>query len=366
LGRFEEALAHYDRAIAIQPGYAVAHYARAQIRVFHRGDGELAALEGLARDGNLLADDAVYVHFALAKALEDGGEYTPAFAHLQHANRLKRQQIHYDEGAEMGLFERIRRAFHQDLFQRFRGTGDPSPVPVFVLGMPRSGSTLIEQILASHPQIQAAGELGHLERLAEAWRAGDPPVAYPECLLAVDADELRELGRAYLGRLPDHDTHQVLIVDKSPANFLHIGLIRLILPNARIIHSVRNSIDTCVSCYSKLFTAGFSFAYDLAELGRYYQAYGDLMAHWRIVLPPGGMLDVIYEDVIGDFENQARRLIGYCGLPWDDRCIEFHKTERPVKTASSVQVRRPLFRSSLDRWRKYESGLTPLLAALRS
>jgi tetratricopeptide (TPR) repeat protein len=363
LGRFGQAMAHYDRAIAIQPGYAMAHYARAQIKVFQRGDGELTALESLALDGNLPAGDAVYVHFALAKALEETGEYNHALAHFEQGNRLKRGQIHYDEGAALALFERIRSVFDRGLFHRLRETGDPSPVPVFVLGMPRSGTTLIEQILASHPQIQAAGELGHIENMAGAWNTGDPPVPYPECLSSVDGNELRELGRAYLARLPALDPGQVLIVDKSLANFLHIGLIRLILPNARIIHSVRHPIDTCVSCYSKLFTAGLAFTYDLGELGRYYRAYTEIMAHWRAVVP--GVLDVSYEDVIGDLEGQARRLIGHCGLPWDGRCIEFYKTERPVKTASSVQVRRPLFRSSLERWRRYESGLTPLLAELR-
>lgn len=365
LGSFDEAMVHYGRAIAIQPRYAVAHYHRAQIKIFHPGDSELAALESLSLDGNLPASDALYVHFALAKALEDAGEYTRAFGHFEQGNRLKREQIHYDECAALALFERIRSLFGRGLLHRLGGMGDPSPVPVFVLGMPRSGTTLIEQILASHPQIQAAGELGHLEKMAGAWTAGDPAAPYPECLSTVDGHELHELGQAYLAGLPALEPGRVLIVDKSLTNFLYIGLIRLILPNAKIIHCVRHPIDTCVSCYSKLFAAGLAFTYDLGELGRYYRAYTEIMAHWRAVLPPGAVLDVSYEDVIGDLEGQARRLIGYCGLAWDGRCIEFHRTERPVKTASSVQVRRPLFRSSLERWRKYESVLNPLLAGLR-
>jgi hypothetical protein len=157
---------------------------------------------------------------------------------------------------------------------------------------------------------------------------------------------------------------KVRIIDKLPANFLNVGLIRLILPNARIIHTVRDPMDTCVSCYSKLFTSGLHFSYDLAELGRYYRSYRELMTHWRSVLPPGAMLDVAYEDVVDDLEGQARRMIDYCGLAWDDRCLDFHRNSRPVKTSSAVQVRRPLFRSSLQRWRNYETSLGPLLRAL--
>jgi hypothetical protein len=221
--------------------------------------------------------------------------------------------------------------------------------------MPRSGSTLIEQILASHPQIQGAGELTTLEKM----EAG-----YPESYSALDGPALRRLGESYLAQMPLLANGKVRIVDKLPGNFLRVGLIRLMLPNARIIHTTRNPIDTCVSCYSKLFTVGLPFTYDLGELGRYYRAYSELMAHWRSVLPPGAMLDVSYEDVIDDLEGQARRLIDYCGLPWDDRCISFYRTIRPVKTASAVQVRQPLFRSSLQRWRRYEAGLGPLLDEL--
>jgi Flp pilus assembly protein TadD len=369
-GRFEGALAHYERAIAIRPEYAEAQYHRAQLMVFRRGDAELLALEelaapeALARGGNRPASDAVYIHFALAKALEDTGDYTRAFAHFQQGNTLRRALIHYDEAAALAMFQRVSSVFDSDLFDRIREAGDPSRVPVFVLGMPRSGSTLIEQILASHPQIQAAGEVGHIEKMASAWSGGDPRVPYPECLSSVDAYIFRELGRAYLDRLPVRDPATVRVVDKTPGNFLHIGLIRLILPNARIIHSVRHPIDACVSCYSKLFTSGLPFTYDLGELGRYYRAYMEIMSHWRRVLPVSAVLDVSYEDIVSDLEGQARRLIEHCGLPWDDRCIEFHKTERPVKTASAIEVRRPLFRSSLERWRRYGSGLAPLLVEL--
>jgi len=187
---------------------------------------------------------------------------------------------------------------------------------------------------------------------------------YPECIPTLDSATLLQLGQSYLARLPALEEGKTRMVDKLTGNFLRIGLIRLILPNAKIIHSMRNPIDTCVSCYSKLFASGLPFTYDLGELGRYYRHYSELMAHWRSVLPPDALLDVTYEDVVEDLEGQAKRLIDYCGLAWDDRCIRFHQTSRPVNTASAVQVRQPLFRSSVQRWRKYEDGLAPLLDEL--
>ena len=334
-GYFDKAMAHYDQAIAAEPDNAEAHYHRAEIKTFDAGNADLTALEALARRDDLRADRTPFVHFALAKALEDTGDFTRAFEHLRKGNRAKRRQIHYDEPAVVRNFQRIT-AEHFEA-KSFEAKSDPSAMPIFVLGMPRSGSTLIEQILASHPQIQGGGEL------RGRW--------------GLD-------GRTYLAGLPPLAEGKVRIVDKLPENFLRVGLIRRTLPNAKIIHTVRDPIDTCVSCYSKLFTTGQYFSYDMAELGRYYRLYKELMNHWKSVLPPEAVLDVVYEDVVDDLEGQARRLIDYCGLAWDDRCLSFHKTVRPVKTASAVQVRKPLFRSSLRRWRRFEAGIGPLIKAL--
>ncbi|MGO9969651.1 MAG: tetratricopeptide repeat protein [Bryobacteraceae bacterium] len=364
-GKFDDAMAHYGRAIAIRPDFGEAHLNRTEIKSFHPGDAGLAVLEALAGRNDLSANTALRIHFAVAKALEDTGDYARALEHLRQGNALKRKQLDYDEGRVLNLFQRVSTVFDGRLLDRFQGEGDPSSVPVFVLGMPRSGSTLIEQILASHPQIHGAGELTDFETAASSvFHAGGRAVEYPECVPAVDGAALRRIGQSYLARLPALAEGKVRIVDKLPGNFLNIGLIRLALPNARIIHTMRHPMDTCVSCYSKLFTFGHHYTYDLAELGRFYRYYSELMTHWRRVLPPGAMLDVSYEDVVDDLEGQARRMIDYCGLPWDDRCISFHRTSRPVKTASAVQVRKPLFRSSLQRWRKYESGIAPLLDEL--
>jgi tetratricopeptide (TPR) repeat protein len=360
LGRFDDALAHYGRAIEIRPDSVEAHYHRAEIKSFRRGDPDLAALENLAAREDLPANEAPYVHFALARAFEDTGDYARAFGHLRKGNDSRRRQINYDEPRIARMFERIKSVFDRALLDRFEGSGDPSEAPIFVLGMPRSGSTLIEQMLAGHPQIHAAGELGDLEK------AVGRPAPFPECVLAFDESALRKIGADYLARMPVLANGETRIVNKLPDNFLRIGLIRLILPNARIIHTMRDPIDTCVSCYSKLFASGQYFTYNMGELGRYYNRYRELMDHWKSVLPREAMLEVSYEDVVNDVEGQARRLIEYCGLPWDDRCVNFHETSRPVKTASAVQVRKPLFRSSLQRWRKYEAEIGSLREALNA
>jgi tetratricopeptide (TPR) repeat protein len=365
LGKFDQALASFDQALALWPDYAEVHYNRADLKTFRVGDADLAALESLAADGHRLPPDKmVCIHFALAKALEDVGDYGRAFEHWLRGNALKRSEVHYDQASCRQGLRAIVDLFDSGLLDRFRAPGDPSPVPIFIVGMPRSGSTLIEQILASHPQVQAAGELKDLDRVVQAASdRGGLPVPYPELIQGLDADGFRRLGQAYLASLPTLSDGKTRITDKLPGNFLHLGLIHLILPNARIIHATRDPVDTCVSCFSRLFT-DVPFSYDLTELGCHYRWYHELMAYWRSVLPAGALLDVSYEDVVDNLEAQARRLIDYCGLPWDDRCLKFHETNRPVATSSNVQVRRPLYRSSVERWRRYEAYLQPLLAEL--
>ncbi|HEY1786001.1 MAG TPA: sulfotransferase [Pirellulales bacterium] len=365
-GKFDEATACYDRAIALRPNYAEAHYHRTDVKTFRAGDAEIAALEALAAGSSSLpAGKMSYIHFSLGKALEDVGDYPRAFEHLLKGNALKRREVDYNEAACRRNFESIAQQFDSSLLDRFSAAGDPSSVPVFVIGMPRSGTTLVEQILASHPQVHAASELTNLDRIVRAVsNAAGRPAPFPAWVGELNADGVRGLGQAYLASLPSVAPDKTRITDKALSNFLYVGLIRLILPGARIVHTMRDPVDTCVSCFSKLFTQGQTFSYDLAELGRYYCMYHELMAHWRSVLPAGAMLDVAYEDVVVDLEGQARRLIDYCGLPWDDRCLNFHQTNRPIATASNVQVRRPLYRSSLARWRRYEAFLGPLLAEL--
>lgn len=354
-GDLSGALGHYNRAIENAPANPEIHFHRSEIRTFHAGDPELTALETLARDPKVSMAKRPYIEFALAKALEDTGDYPRAFAHLAIGNGLKRRQIRYDENLLLQRFHDTAVLFDRELLDGLAGEGDPSPTPIFVVGMPRSGSTLIEQILASHPQVHGAGELPNLPHAA---------AGFSISVAGLKGGTMRRIAANYLSSLPALPPGKTRIVDKLPSNLFAIGLIRLILPNAKIIHSVRNPVDTCFSCYSRLFSDGQHFSYDLAELGRYYRRYAELMAHWRSVLPSGVMLEVSYEDVVGDLEGQTRRLLDFCGLSWDDRCLSFHRTARPVKTASAVQVRRPLFRTSVDRWRRYEVFLGPLLQEL--
>jgi hypothetical protein len=253
---------------------------------------------------------------------------------------------------------RVRAVFTADLLQQRGGAGEPSAVPVFILGMPRSGTTLVEQVLASHCQVFGAGERAELSAAVAAW------AGFPEAVADADDAVLRALGARHVAALRRLAPGALRITDKTPAHFLYIGLLRLVLPNARIIHVRRDPRDTCLSCFATPFTSGQPFAFDLAELGRYYRAYDALMAHWRALLPASAMLEVRYEDVVADLEGEARRIVGYCGLGWDESCLQFHRTRRVVRTASAAQVREPLYRGSIGRWRAYGEALRPLLDAL--
>ena len=240
--------------------------------------------------------------------------------------------------------------------------GDPSDAPIFIVGLPRSGTTLIEQIIASHPSVFGAGELRDMANLAQRL-SGPGGAVFPEVVATLSSDTLRQLGCSYLRAVRRRAPDALRTTDKQPGNFALVGLIRLALPNARIIHVCRDVRDTALSCFSLLFTRGPPYSYDLVELGHYCRAYLRLMAHWREA-SPDGFLEVRYEDVVDDLESQARRIIAYCGLDWDDACLDFHRTSRPVYTASGAQVRQPIYRGSIGRWRVYEPYLRPLLDAL--
>jgi tetratricopeptide (TPR) repeat protein len=364
LGRLKEARDYFEKAIRLAPKNPVFYFSLAASKQFAAGDPHLAAMQELAQDiGRLNAEQQIYLHFGLGKALADVKQHEQAFHYLLQGNALKRQQIAYDEAATLEFFQRIQTVFTPELMRSKQGPGNPSTVPVFILGMPRSGTTLVEQILASHPKIFGAGERDDFKkaviRLSDRKR-----VSFPELVRTVSDEDLRQLGTSYLDVIRAIAPEATLITNKMPLNFRYIGLIHLALPHARIIHTRRDPIDTCLSCFSTLFTASQPYSYDLAELGRYYRAYEALMQHWRNVLPNGVMLEVQYEQVVDDLEGQARRLVAHCGLDWDDACLAFHKTQRPVRTASVTQVRQPIYKSAVGRWRVYERFLAPLTKAL--
>ncbi len=369
LGRLEDAQRAYLDALALDPKIAGVYVNLADSKTFAEGDPHLAAMEALAREP-LTATERMQLHFGLGKAYADLKDHGRSFEHLLQGNALKRAQVAYDEAATFSLFTRNQAVFTPALLQRNSGNGDPSRLPIFILGMPRSGTTLVEQILASHPKVHGAGELKALNDIIDTVRGADGnAIPYPDFVPALDAAAIRQIGARYVAELKRlapgaarvTDNH---VTDKMPSNFFFCGLIHLALPNAPIIHTVRDPVDTCISCFSKLFTAEQNHTYDLVELGRYYRRYQALMTYWRAVLPNGRILDVRYEDVVADLEGQARRIIAHCGLDWDPRCLEFHRTDRPVRTASATQVRQPIYKSAIGRWRHYQPYLGPLLAEL--
>jgi len=369
LGQLREAEAAYLDALRLDPNVAGVYVNLADSKKFAVGDPHLAAMEALAakRDG-LSKTDRMQLDFALGKAYADLKDYPRSFRHLRTGNAAKRATIAYDETSAFALFDEIERIFTPDLIKTKSGGGDPSPAPIFVLGMPRSGTTLLEQIIASHPMVHGAGELQTFNDVVLTVRGPDGnSLPYPDFVPTLDASALRQIGTRYVSAVRDLAKKAgaaVRITDKMPSNYYFLGLIHLALRNAKIIHSMRDPVDTCVSCFSKLFSAEQNHTYDLAELGRYYARYRRLMEHWRRVLPAGSFLDVRYEDVVADLEGEARRIIAHCGLPWDDACLSFHATERPIRTASATQVRQPIYRNAIGRWRVYEDELGPLLREL--
>ena len=359
LGDGSKARAALERAIVLAPQNAAYQRALAELEPFTEGDSRLRALQTLAREEQRLPDgQKVELHFALAKVHDDLKHYDAAFEHLKKGNTLRRGTIAYDERAVAASFAALKLAFSSEGSRAV--AGDASTMPIFVVGMPRSGTTLVEQILSSDPSVAGAGELTYLQDIISEGLAGD----YPRSTSALTADACARLGKEYVRRLGKRPSGIRHVIDKFPGNFCHIGLIRRALPNAKIIHLRRDPMDTCFSCYSKLFLNGLNYSYDLGELGRYYRMYDDVMAHWRSALPDGAMLEVQYETLVGDFEKQARRLVEFCDLTWSDRFLSFHENSRAVRTHSQGQVRLPLFASSIGRWRNYESHLQSLRDAL--
>jgi tetratricopeptide (TPR) repeat protein len=371
LGQLQDAQDAYLHALALDPDIAGVYVNLADSKTFKPGDPHLETMEALAaKTDGLSKTDRFQLDFALGKAYADIKEHNRSFKHLLAGNAGKRSTITYDEKSTFTLFDRIEAAFTRELIEAKSAGGDPARSPIFVLGMPRSGTTLVEQIIVSHPAAYGAGELQTFNDVVLTVRGPDGnTIPYPEFVPAASPAALKQIGTRYLAlvrELTERDRPAAAerITDKMPSNYYFAGLIHLALPNAVIIHTVRDPVDTCISCFSKLFSAEQSHTYDLGELGRYYKRYEQLMAHWRRVLPAGRILDVRYEDVVADLEGQARRIIAHCGLPWDDRCLAFHKTDRPVRTASATQVRKPIYKSAIGRWRVYEPHLGPLLEAL--
>jgi tetratricopeptide (TPR) repeat protein len=369
-GRLEEARQSYEQAIRIEPRSPIHFLGLSRSMSFKPEHPCLGPLLDLARDIDSLADPGkIDLHFALAKAMADLGDQQNSFAHQLAGNALKRQAVAYNEIKTLEQLRRIQSVFTTEFLKARQNQGIPSQQPIFIVGMPRSGSTLVEQILASHPQVFGAGEVNAFDLALHHTGLQTAERQFPESAPEWMADDLSRAASEYLRLLcrglafSENRARVERLTDKMGGNFRYLGLIHLMLPQARIIHTRRDPIDTCLSCFSLQF-ANLRYTYDLGELGRYYAAYARLMDHWREVLPTGRMLEVQYERVVGDFEGMARRLIAHCGLEWDDACLRFYETQRPVRTSSMTQVRQPIYRNSIGRWRPDADILRPLLEAL--
>ena len=363
-GRFEEAESSFRRALELEPTLPGVCLNLSRCRRFSRDDTRLIDRIRAVLDHGLSGSPRADVHFALGKIHDDLDDVDTAFEHYQLGNRLVAAEVQFDADQHAGAVDALIETFTAVMLERTRHFGDPSDVPIFIVGMPRSGTSLVEQMLAAHPGVLGGGERAHLNDISRriAGRLGST-ARYPRCVAELDAETALALGAEYVSRLPARGRAEQRVTDKLPTNFLHLGLIALLLPNARVIHCTRGAMDTAFSIYAQQFESGHVWAYDFADIAAFYREHDRLMTYWRASLSLS-VLEVVYEDLVERSEAQCRRLVEHCGLAWDPACLAFHQAPRAVATASNWQVRQPLYRSSVQRWRRYERHLTPLRRAL--
>ena len=366
VGDFDRAESELRSLIEKQPGMVTAYATIADMVEFTEDHPYFVAMKKMLDDvGDSEGDNVMFLHYALAKAYDDIGDYDSAFDHYNAGAALKRAKLDYDDEKSKEFFEGIETTYDAAFFSRMGIEGHPSSLPIFIVGMARSGSTLVEQILASHPEVHGAGEIKSISHSLRKLRRVYPDLpAFPEVGAHMDQVHYEYFAKEYLDAVAILSDDASYVTDKLLSNFYVLGLINKAFPNAKVIHTVRNPVDMCLSIYTKLFKDEMPFSYDLGELARYYNRYRTLMEHWKCVLPGGYMLDVRYEDMVGDLESKAKEIVAFCGLEWDERCLQFHQLDRPVKTASVTQVRKPLYSTSVERWRRYEKHLKPLLEEL--
>ncbi|EIL99513.1 hypothetical protein RHOFW104T7_06010 [Rhodanobacter thiooxydans] len=366
-GHTQRAIAAYRRSLEREPSFGEVWWSLANLKTFRFGADDLAAMRRQLARTELAEDDRLHLEFAVGKALEDAADYASSFRHYAQGNAIRRAQLHYSADETSARVRHIRQRYTREFFAARAGCGSPARDPIFVVGLPRSGSTLIEQILASHSQVEGTMELpevSSITRLLRERAGADGEMPYHDALAALDAGELRELGERYLDNTRiQRKTAAPLFIDKMPNNFMHVGLIHLMLPNATIIDARRHPLACCFSGFKQHFARGQGFSYSLEDLGRYYRDYVALMAHFDAVLP-GRIHRVFYERMVEDTEGEIRRLLDHCGLPFEESCLRFFQNERPVRTASSEQVRRPIYREGVDHWQNYAPWLAPLESTL--
>ena len=364
-GNSKEAIDSYRAVLKNSPEHGEAYYSLGNLKTYRFEDDELDLMIRQEQGDRLRAMDRIYLNFALGKAYEDKGDYESAFSFYQKGNSLKKIQSRYDAEAMRDELSRMRLICDSAFFAEREDWGSDARDPIFVLGLPRAGSTLIEQILSSHSQIDGTSELPNILALSQKLRRSSnyPVKGYPEVMKSISEAECREFGDSYIEETKIHRQGAAYFIDKMPNNFRHIALIKLILPNAKIIDARRDPMGCCFSGFKQLFAEGQEFSYSLEDIGNYYVDYIKLMDHWDKVLP-GFVLRVNHEDVVDNLEQEVRRILNFCGLPFEESCLRFYETERNVKTPSSEQVRQPIFRDGVDQWRKFEPWLDPLKNAL--
>ena len=363
VGRQEEAIDSYRRAAEVRPTFGDAYWSLANLKTYRFTDDEIARMRRFESDPGVPLVDRYHFCFALGKALEDRGEYPQAFHFYERGNALKKEETRYDRAGFERTARRQRQICTREFFAARQNVGCGQADPIFIVGLPRAGSTLIEQILASHSCVEGTKELAEIPRLVHQLN-GRESADYPDVLATLSAGQLKSFGEQFIADTRIYrSTARAFFIDKMPNNFRHIGLIHLILPNAKIIDARREPLACCFSNFKQLFANGQEFTYSLEDIGRYYRTYVELMQHWDEVLP-GKVLRMQHEDVVEDLEGSVRRLLQFCGLEFEPACLEFWKTERNVRTASSEQVRRPIFKEGLDQWCNFEPWLGPLKEAL--
>ena len=363
LGEIDQATASYRKGIEINPEHAEVYRSLSKNKKFVDHDDDIRAMESLYASEDLPEKQKMHLAFGLGKAYEDIGEYEKSMEFILQATRLKRASIDYSIFETKDLFSHIKAIFAPGFFSARKGMGNPDTTPIFILGMPRSGTSLVEQILASHADVFGAGELNDLSNLIRKMGVGNSSREILTSIVDLDLAALEGLGGQYIEGVRKHSKGAKYITDKMPHNFQYIGLIKAILPNAKVIHCTRDPMDNCLSLFKNYFSKQHKYSYDMTELGQYYNLYVDLVEYWNNTLP-GFIYDLSYERLVADQEGQIRKLLEYCQLPWDDACLEFHRTRRKVRTASNAQVRRPIYKDSVKLWKRYENQLEPLRAAI--
>lgn len=360
VGDQEKGIAAYRRAIELRPNFGETYYSLANLKTFRFTPSDIDEMNQRVGDTSLPVDCRVHFAFALGKAYEDLKEYGKSFENYALANRLHRDTIAYDPVQTEIAHERMRETFSDAYFQQNKGAeGCQAPDPIFIVGLPRSGSTLLEQILASHSLVDGTSELPDISMIAQSLTKPKIGQAFPQCMPDLSSQVVKELGESYLEQTRRHRGTAPFFTDKMPNNFVYVGFIKAILPNAKIIDARRHPMDSCFGCFKQHFAKGQTFTYDLFELGEFYLEYLQMMEHWDAVLP-GEVLRVQYENVVEDLEPEVRRILEFCGLPFEEGCVHFHENKRAVRTASSEQVRQPIYKDSVQTWRRFGSNLDSL------